>query len=166
METNINPPTIRNLIIKNVRIVKYDTPLAQVVKILLNCKASGRAVIMVVDANAEPLGFVSERDCLKHLSNQMFHAAPNLRAKCLVTKQPHAVSPETDLFTAASLMVAHQENYLPVMEDSRFIGIISLLSVLRGLNDYKNQTTEALVKNRYPPDIHKIANHRFIVRAS
>jgi hypothetical protein len=109
---------------------------------------------------------ISERNCLKHLSNQMFHANPNCCAKSLITPPPKHISPETDLFTAASTMFSHHENYLPVIENEKLIGIISLQSILRGLNDYRNQITQATTKSKFPPDIHKVANHRFIVGPS
>jgi signal-transduction protein with cAMP-binding, CBS, and nucleotidyltransferase domain len=163
VEQTINPPTIRNFISTNIQTVSKDTPLQQVVNILIDRESPERAVILVMDSCEEPLGFISERDCLKHLSNQMFHANPNCCAKSLITQPPKHISPETDLFTAASIMFSHHENYLPVTEDEKLIGIISLQGILRGLNDYRNQITQATTKSKFPPDLHKIANHRFIV---
>jgi signal-transduction protein with cAMP-binding, CBS, and nucleotidyltransferase domain len=166
VEQTINPPTIRNFISTDIQAVNKDTPLQQVVNVLLDRESSARSVILVVDSCGEPLGFISERDCLKHLSNQMFHANPNCCAKSLITPPPKHISPETDLFTAASTMFSHHENYLPVIENEKLIGIISLQSILRGLNDYRNQITQATTKSKFPPDIHKVANHRFIVGPS
>ena len=163
MERKISAPIIRNLITTDIQTVNQDTPLQHVVNMLVGRESSKHSVILVVDSYGKPLGFISERDCLKHLSNQMFHETPHCCAKSITTQSPKHVSPNTDLFTAASTMFSHHENYLPVVEHSKLIGIISLQSVLGGLSDYKNQTTQASIKSRFPPDIHKIANHRFII---
>lgn len=97
----------------------------------------------VVDDTGRLIGVVSEADVVReslvvdqgvHLLVETFSKAP--AASCVaeaMTALPVTVHPDTDLAEAAQLMTESTVKSLPVVEDSRLVGIVSRTDVVRML---------------------------------
>ena len=80
-------------------------------------------------------------------------------------RHPVCVSPETELFTLASIFSSHSYRHLPVVEDDALIGIISRRDVLKALDEYYQDAIKSHDEQRFRPDLSKIVNLRFLAKS-
>ncbi|MCP4408339.1 MAG: CBS domain-containing protein [Gammaproteobacteria bacterium] len=148
---------------KDFQTVSPDTPLNRVVDHLLKRYIPDVPMVMIDEDSGRLKGFVSERDCVDYYSNEIFYANPDITARSVIKRNqtPQTITVNTDIFTAASIMVYHDCHFLPVVEDKKLIGILGRQTLLRGLHDYRDQAM-TLAEERASPDLSEIANHRFI----
>lgn len=162
---SLNQPLVESFMYRNFHTVSPDTPLHEVVDLLLKRDDSDIPIVMIDQNHGNLKGFISERDCVDYFSNEIFYANPDITARS-VTKHndvPPNITPQTDIFTAASMIVHHDKHFLPVFENKRLVGILSRQTLLKGLQDFRNQSLALGEKAASPVDLSKIANHRFIV---
>ncbi len=161
-------PRAGSLMNRHVRTVTPEMPLAEVVRTLVGHNISCAPVVDEADEGKKLLvGFVSEQDCLEHLSNEMFHGNPRppQTASTIMRRHPICVTPDTDVFTLASVFVNHGFRHLPVVEsDNHLIGLVSRREILTALERFYDQTDDEYQREHFPPDLHQIINHRFIIR--
>jgi CBS domain-containing protein len=140
---------VRDVMVRGVSSVTPDTPLAEVVELLLrrNVKA-----LPVVDAGRHVVGIITGGDLLRHggidlrLSIQQELDADTLRERLLalarseksardvLTRHVRTVGAELDLASAIRLMAAHGVKRLPVVDRrGELIGIVSRADVLRAI---------------------------------
>ena len=102
-------------------------------------KRIGAAVVSEDGTTFE--GVISERDIAYGLSvhKDELHAMP---VSALMTKAVITCSPEDDVGSVASTMLARNIRHLPVEEDKRLIGVISMRDVLNSrLDELQRQTS-------------------------
>lgn len=85
---------------------------------------------LVRDAMAQVLGIVSERDIVRGLA---LHGAPTLAmtAAQLMTSVLYTVTPQTTVPEAMGLMTDRRIRHLPVLDDGRLVGLISIGDVVK-----------------------------------
>ena len=81
----------------------------------------------VVDADHKLLGFVTLADLKQGLIPSM---VGDLTLSDLMIKNPITVAPERDIEIAAQLIYKHKIGGLPVVEDGRLVGIITVTDLL------------------------------------
>ncbi len=81
----------------------------------------------VVDADRKLLGFVTLADLKQGLIPSM---VGDLTLSDLMIKNPITVAPERDIEIAAQLIYKHKIGGLPVVEDGRLVGIITVTDLL------------------------------------
>lgn len=160
------PPTAKEFMHTNVVTVASDTKLEDIVKHLLKHEVSNVPVVDEVDGHPCLVGFISEADCMEHLSNELFYGnpAPRLTAELIMKRHPVCVSPDTNIFALASIFMSHQLRHLPVVDNHRLLGIVSRRDILKELDHYYREASKMREDERNPPDVRQIINHRFIVR--
>lgn len=142
-----------------------DTPLHEVVDLLIKRDNPDIPIITIDRVHGNFIGFISERDCVDYFSNEIFYANPDITAQS-VTKRIDVsmdITPQTDIFTAASEMAHHDKLFLPVLENKRLVGMLSRQILLKGLQDFRHRTLALEGKAASSVDLSEIANHRFIV---
>jgi CBS domain-containing protein len=77
--------------------------------------------LLVCDADGKLLGVVSDRDV---------STAQGATAGNIMTPHPCTVSASTDLRTAITIMLKHRFSSLPVLEDERLVGIITVTDLI------------------------------------
>jgi CBS domain-containing protein len=99
--------------------------------------------MLVVDENNGLLGIITERDLVvKVLAPE--HADPaQLTAGDIMTRNPHAMSPETFMFEAMAFMTGHRIKHLPVVDRGELAGIVTLRDLVR----YRSQKAMLLIGN-------------------
>ena len=106
--------------------------------------------VVICDAEGEPSAMVTDRDLtVRALAEDRSPAEP-VAAHCsrpLVTGDP-----EMDLEEAAALMVQHRVRRLPVVEDARLVGIVTLddIAVRTGNLEVAQRMTQEVIEGALP----------------
>lgn len=158
-------PTAQDFMNGHVRTIEADMHLVDVVAFLLKHELSNAPVVKKDGNNRLLQGFVSEGDCLEFLANELFYGSPSppQTAETIMKRHPTCVSPETDIFTLTSIFMSHRYRHLPVVQDQHLLGIVSRRDILKALDEYYRDWTRTRDRERFPVDLHKIMNHRFLV---
>jgi len=127
-----------------------------------------RVATVPVVAEGSPqrlLGFVSEGDVLRRMANDVFeepHAEP-ATVSSIMKRHPLTVTGDLDLFAIASIFISHDYRALPVVDDAyNFLGVIARRDVLDALRREDAKVIRDYVQEHYPPDLHSVANLRFV----
>lgn len=149
----------------HVHTIGPDMSLDDVSSFLLKHEISNAPVVESKQGRQRLIGFISERDCLAGLTNESFFGspAPKQTAGTLMRRHPVCVAPETDLFALASIFESHDYRHLPVTQDDYLLGIVSRRDVLRAVDKYYRELVRQNTSERFPPDLHELINHRFLV---
>jgi CBS domain-containing protein len=105
----------------------------------------------VVTADGRLVGILSERDIVRRLLQyEQILATP---VQLLMTSQVITAVPNDDLISVAHTMTERRFRHLPVLEDGRLVGIISIGDVLKAQRDqYRGEIdtleTQILAENR------------------
>ena len=116
----INLQTVRDVMTTD---VEYCTPLDNVYEVAVKMRDLDVGAIPIVE-NGRLVGLITDRDLVvrgiaekRSGSNQV----TNVMSENLIT-----VTPETTVDDAANLMAQHQIRRLPVVEDGKLVGMVSL----------------------------------------
>ncbi|MCA9159671.1 MAG: CBS domain-containing protein [Planctomycetales bacterium] len=158
-------PIASDFMRSNVHTISADMPLAEIITFLLMHEISNAPVVEAREGCQRLVGFISERDCLAGLTNESFFGspAPMQTAGTLMRRHPICVAPETDLFALASIFVSHGYRHLPVTSGDELLGIVSRRDILRAVEKYYRKFVSQNSRERFPPDLHQLMNHRFLV---
>ncbi|MEM7715163.1 MAG: CBS domain-containing protein [Cyanobacteria bacterium P01_A01_bin.68] len=126
------PPTAKDLMSSPVRTIPPDTTIEEAHRILLRYGHSG---LSVVDNSGNLTGIISRRD----LDIALHHGFAHAPVKGYMSKNLKTISPDTTLPKIESLMVTYDIGRLPVLEDSKLIGIVTRTDVLRELHEGKKE---------------------------
>jgi CBS domain-containing protein len=107
--------------------VKPDATVGSIVR-TLTVKSIG--AVVVSDDGANLLGLVSERDIVQALG--VYGARTlDLRASDLMTRRPVTCRPDDSVTRLMADMTRHRVRHLPVVEDGRLRGIVSIGDVVK-----------------------------------
>ncbi len=99
--------------------------------------------VLVRDAAGQLLGIVSERDIVRCLARSG-GACLGMTAAQLMTSQLHTVSPAAGTGDVLSLMTASRIRHLPVIEDGKLVGLVSIGDVVKAQLDDQAQEVDSL----------------------
>jgi len=122
----------RDIMSKRVITVTPDQDLFEVINLLVRNKISGAPV---VDKNGRYLGIFSERSSISLLVDAVQRGTPTNRIEPFVDIDAVTVSPETDLWTIAQILMNTHYRRLPVLEHGKVVGVISRRDVLKAANE-------------------------------
>lgn len=99
--------------------------------------------VLVLDAAGTLLGIVSERDIVANLAR---HGAAtlDLTAAQLMTTGLHTATRATTIPQAMALMTERRVRHLPVVEDGRLLGLVSIGDVVKAHADLQAQEVDSL----------------------
>ena len=106
--------------------VHPDATIAEIVNLLV---AKRIGAVPVLDPDRAILGIVSERDIIRGLSEWGADTLA-MRADRLMTRALQTATPGTSVTTAMEMMTAGRFRHLPVLEDGRLTGIVSIGDVV------------------------------------
>ncbi|NOZ55670.1 MAG: CBS domain-containing protein [Calditrichaeota bacterium] len=108
--------------------------------------------LLVVDERERPLGIVTERDILRKLNVRGLPLDRTL-VRDVMTRDVIVVTPDDDLDTVMQTMTTHRIRHVPVVEENRLAGLISIGDVVKAmLRNVEVQTRHLLdyIQDRYP----------------
>lgn len=157
-------PQARDFMTQRVHFINPDASLEEVIGFLDHHEVSNAPVVEEDEAgNPILIGFISEGDCLEHLSNEVFFGSPfqAKTARTMMKRHPVCVDPSTDVFTLASILVNHRYRHIPVVEDGRLLGIVSRRDILQALDKYYREDQEDRALRKHPRNLREVINLRF-----
>lgn len=130
-----------------VKTAKADTTVKEIANTMCFNKISG---LPIIDDNEKIIGIVSEKDLLRKMFPDMATIAdegrPNfeemekgyadtldLVASDIMTNSVSTVSPDMPIMKAASMMCIHKIRRIPVAENGKVVGIISIGDVHKAI---------------------------------
>lgn len=89
--------------------------------------------LVAVDPSGDLVGILSERDIIRALSEDA--AALDKRVNDVMTRRVIVGSSSDDVMAVAHLMLERRFRHLPIVDDGRLIGIISIGDILKTQRD-------------------------------
>ena len=121
--------TVRDMIRKKGSEVYAIPSTASVLEAMKLMAAHNMGAALVVDAG-EMKGILSERDCVRKLDIEG-RTAKDTKVGEIMTGKVFTIQADEDLETCMSLMIEHNFRHLPVYDNGKLAGIISVRDVLR-----------------------------------
>src|SRR6187399_1575911 len=115
---------IRDVMSRVVISIRPEATLLDAVKTLTKHHVSG---VPVVTRSGELVGFISESNLMDVLFDSDARKAP---VSAFMNHDVHVVESRDPLSTAATLLSMYQIRRLPVVEDGRFIGVVTRRDLL------------------------------------
>jgi len=116
---------IRDIMSKDVRIVRPDTSVKEVVA-TMNKFNIGSIIVVQGD---RPVGIITERDILRRIVEPCL-APETLTARQLMTSPVITISETASIEEAAKLMARKKIKKLPVMDNGKLVGILSYTDIV------------------------------------
>ncbi|MCA9920151.1 MAG: CBS domain-containing protein [Anaerolineales bacterium] len=98
--------------------------------------------LVVLDANEALTGIISERDVVRQLVVESDLLAQPV--KNIMTAEVITCMPQDDLMSVANVMTERRFRHMPVVEDGRLMGIISIGDVLKAQRNYYHGQIDTL----------------------
>lgn len=135
-------PTARDWMFKSPFTLSPEQDLFTAIDLLVKHQL---AAAPVVDAEEHLLGMLTEKDCLRVLSNLTY--GEDLLVDGQVKEYQSAIrmicEPSMDIFRVVEMFLATNFPILPVVENGRLRGLISRLSMLRGIQSFRTRLDQA-----------------------
>ena len=112
-------------ILKNKGHEVTSVPATMTVTAVVALLAQQRIGAVPVTEDGTVAGVFSERDVIIHLSSKSASAL-DLPVSALMTSPAVTVSSETDVLAALSLMTRRRIRHLPVVDDGKLVGFVSI----------------------------------------
>jgi CBS domain-containing protein len=106
--------------------VRPEATIAEVVEVLA---ARRIGAVLVQDPDRATLGILSERDIVRGLA-QWGTDTLSMRAERLMTRALQTAAPTTTVDQAMEVMTAGRFRHLPVLDEGRLVGIVSIGDVV------------------------------------
>lgn len=174
-----NVPMVRDCMHKTVVALRPETDITEAIEVLLDKECAGAPV---VDGNQQLVGILTEKDCLRVLSNYAVYSIHGGTVGDYMSEPRVHVHPDMDLFGAANRFLATNFATLPVLDRGRLVGCLSRSDMLRGIlklerDTYKDesaqrhhqkvimnpkdkQSMQSLVANEAPDRLAGVLRHR------
>jgi CBS domain-containing protein len=109
--------------------------------------------LLVLDGQQRIKGILSERDIVKHFSKRIVHPdTASIKVSEVMTKGVTYVKPHQSLEDCLQLMTAGRFRHLPVMDDEKLVGLVSIGDVVKAAleeRDFQIDQLEHFITNPY-----------------
>jgi len=116
---------VRDVMSKDVRVVRPDTTMKEVVA-TMNKFDIGSIVVVQGD---RPVGIITERDILRRIVEPCI-APETLTARQVMTSPVLTISETASIEEAARLMAKKRVKKLPVMNNQKLVGVVTLTDIV------------------------------------
>ena len=120
--------------------VMPQTPIMDIVATMSSRRIGA---VLVLDGEGVLDGIISERDVVKTLA-QHGPDIHTMQAADIMTRAVTTVTPDTSINHAMELMDQGYFRHLPVMDDGRLVGIISVRDVVRARIELQDDEAQSL----------------------
>jgi len=87
----------------------------------------------VVDEQGLLIGYVSEFDCLKHLTQASYHCDKTTSVEDIMTFEPIKAAPDVTIIDLATKFNEQKVNVMPIVENDVLVGLVSRGDVMTTL---------------------------------
>lgn len=119
---------VRDIMTKQIVMIDHDKSALEAAKTMAE---KGISSVFVV-RDGQPVGIVSERDFIKKICAKELSIA-EVKIGDIMSKIQTTAEPETPIEVAVQRMVNHKIRRLPIMEDGKLVGIITVTDLARHL---------------------------------
>lgn len=119
--------------------VPADMKISNVISVLAE---KNIGAVLVIE-NDELVGILSERDVVRSLARRA-EATLAMTVGALMTRNPTTVSPDITIERALEIMTDGHFRHLPVIEQGRLIGLISIGDVVKARIDQSQSEVDSL----------------------
>lgn len=120
---------------KNVVTVRPEQPVRDAVSLLVEHQIGA---LIVTDSKERPVGILSERDIIHRAAENETLFSESIAS--LMTKNIIIGTPQDDTFSVAATMTEKRFRHLPIMENGKLIGIVSIGDIVKAeRNQYRGE---------------------------
>lgn len=124
--------TVRKIVDEKTEIKVYTVPADETVLTALQIMDKANTGAVLVSENEKIIGIFTERDYARQGEIKGKHAEDTI-VRDVMTSQMVMIRPETTLQECAELMRQYRVRHLPVLENERVIGVVSIRSLAEAL---------------------------------
>ena len=99
--------------------------------------------ILVMDAADRLMGILSERDIVRAIPTHGVRVL-DMTAAQLMTQAVHTATPQTSVAEAMEQMTNRRVRHLPVLDQGRLVGVVSIGDVVKARIDQQTQEVDSL----------------------
>ena len=122
---------IRTYMTRELITLTPEMEINRAMNLLIDNRISGAPVL---DANANLVGMLSQKDCLKAALHASYYREWGDTVADYMSDRPEALDADLDLVEAAEAFLASSFRRFPVMSEGRLVGQISRSDLLRALS--------------------------------
>jgi CBS domain-containing protein len=136
------PSTIKDCMRRNPLTINCNANLVQAVETLVEYKLTG---VTVVDDEGNPVGVLSELDCIKSVLNAIYNDGDPEHAlvQDAMTADIVSCGPSDSIVEVAADMLATRQRRRPVIEGGRLVGQVSSSNVLWALMENSRRRVQS-----------------------
>ena len=124
-------PSIRTYMTRELITLTPEMEINRAMNLLIDNRISGAPVL---DANANLVGMLSQKDCLKAALHASYYREWGDTVADYMSDRPESLDADLDLVEAAEAFLASSFRRFPVMSEGRLVGQISRSDLLRALS--------------------------------
>ncbi len=128
-------PTARDALSRYMIVLRPEEDLLEAIDILVRKRTQGAPV---VNAAGDLVGILTEKDCLRLLSNSAYGELTGGRVEDYMSTVKVTLTTEMDLFSVATAFLATNFPILPVLDNGRLVGRISRLDLLQQIKRFEH----------------------------
>lgn len=139
----------KDIMTKDVKTVNEDTPISDVIEILVANNISG---VPVLNDDGKIVGIITEADLIDENKREMaiprtalyglwkvpdrlldeaYNEGCKLPARRLMTRKPITAAPDMPVKELAEIMLSKQINRIPIVDGGKVVGIVSRADILK-----------------------------------
>jgi CBS domain-containing protein len=122
------PKVVRDIMTKNVVTIEVNRTAMEAAKIMAEKGISS----LIVLKDQDPVGIVTERDFVKKICIKELNVS-RVKVNDVMSKLRTFADPEISIEVAVQRMVNHKIRRLPIMEDGKVVGIITVTDLAKYL---------------------------------
>ncbi len=139
----VDLPTARDCMTPRARVLAFK-PEQDIFEAMAKLLENHFAAAPVVDADNCVLGMLTEKDCLRILSNLAYDEdIEGGRVRDFQSAIRLACQPDMDIFGVSNRFLECNFPLLPVVEDGKLVGVISRRDTLRGVQELRRRLDRA-----------------------
>ncbi len=118
------------------------TPEQPISEAIVSLAKHNIGALLVLGEDEQLVGILSERDIVRNLNKQP--GLVTMPVSSIMTSPVSTCLPQDDLMSVASVMTERRFRHLPIVEDGKLLGMISIGDVLKAQRDYYHGQIDTL----------------------
>ncbi len=137
---------VRDIMTRDIVIADTDDTIIEVAKLMAHHNIG---CVPVTENGEKVLGVITDRDIVVEMAEHSYDPYNTLATK-IMSDNVYFVRPDVDVKFAFDLMKKQQVRRLPVIEDGKILGMVTLGDLAVSAHDHKAEVSEALTEISTP----------------